>query len=256
VKKLSDERRNMDEHLMEREKLSTLGLLVSGVAHDLNNPLGGISGYAQLLLEEEDDPEKRYALEHILVDVKRCNRIVADLLSFARRHTPERTEVDLVEVLNRTVGMRERHLLFAGVTPSVQVAPDLPRLIGDEHQLQQVFVNIVINAEHALRERGSVLAISARRYPSPDTGACVAIDFFNDGPPIPPGVQNRIFEPFFTTKGSEEGTGLGLAIAKRVVIEHGGEIRVDTDDSGTTFRIILPLEGVEEVARTAPTLVR
>lgn len=243
VKHLSDERREMDEHLMEREKLSTLGLLVSGVAHDLNNPLGGISGYAQLMLEEETDLEKRAALERILIDVKRCNRIVADLLSFARRHAPERSAVDLGEVLTRTVGMRERHLLFAGVTPVVSLDPDLPYLVGDEHQLQQVFVNIVINAEHALRESGSILKVSAERLPG-GAGAdsdWVAIHFFNDGPPIPESALGRIFEPFFTTKGSEEGTGLGLAICQRVVREHGGEIHVESDAGGTTFTVVLPL---------------
>ncbi len=243
VKTLSDERRAMDEYLMEREKLSTLGLLVSGVAHDLNNPLAAISGFTQLLREEETNVDKRDSLDGILVEVKRCNRIVADLLSFARRHTPERTEIDLAEVLRRTVGMRERHLLLTGVTPLISIEPGLPRVVGDEHQLQQVFVNIVMNAEHALRERGTTLSVSARRLPGAQAGQLVAIDFFNDGPPIPDDVRDRIFEPFFTTKGSDEGTGLGLAIARRVIVEHGGKIGVDTDEIGTTFTIVLPLDG-------------
>jgi signal transduction histidine kinase len=243
IKQLSEERRSMDEHLMEREKLSTLGLLVSGVAHDLNNPLGGISGYAQLLLEEETEPDKRASLDRILIDVKRCNRIVSDLLSFARRHSPECAEVDLAEVLTRTVGMRERHLLIAGVTPIVELQPDLPYLFGDEHQLQQVFVNLLINAEHALREAGSTLKVSAERLTeNPASGYdWVAVRFFNDGPPIPDALIQRIFEPFFTTKGSEEGTGLGLAICQRVVREHGGEIQVETGPQGTIFSVVLPL---------------
>ncbi len=265
VKHLSDERREMQEHLMERAKLSTLGLLVSGVAHDLNNPLGGISGYAQLMLEVETDEEKRSALERILIDVKRCNRIVADLLSFARRHAPERSAVDLGEVLTRTVGMRERHLLFAGVTPVVSLDPDLPYLVGDEHQLQQVFVNIVINAEHALRGSGSILKVTAERLPGgagldsdldPESDAgWVAIRFFNDGPPIPENALGRIFEPFFTTKGSEEGTGLGLAICQRVVREHGGEIHVESDASGTTFTVVLPLHAQRDLADEGMTAV-
>ncbi len=243
IKQLSEERRSMDEHLMEREKLSTLGLLVSGVAHDLNNPLGGISGYAQLLLEEETESEKRSALHHILTDVKRCNRIVADLLSFARRHAPERAEVDLAEVLARTIAMRERHLLIAGLTPILEIQPDLPYLLGDEHQLQQVFVNLLLNAEHALREAGSIVRVSAQRLVDEgDSGfGWVAVRFFNDGPPIPEGLLGRIFEPFFTTKGSEEGTGLGLAICKRVVREHGGEIQVESGLHGTAFSVVLPL---------------
>lgn len=244
IKQLSEERRAVDEHLMEREKLSTLGLLVSGVAHDLNNPLGGIYGYAQLLLEEETDHEKRSALERILIDVKRCNRIVSDLLSFARRQAPERAEVDIGDVLARTVGMRERHLLNANVTPELRIDPGLPVVIGDQHQLQQVFLNILINAEHALRERGSVLRVAAElgSCDRPDATDLITIRIFNDGPPIPESVLSRIFEPFFTTKGSEEGTGLGLAICQRIVREHGGEIRVESACDGTAFTIILPLD--------------
>src|SRR5690606_34853184 len=111
---LLDERRAMDEHLMERDKLSTLGLLVSGVAHELNNPLGGIFGYAQLLVEQETDPERLVALERIVSEVQRCNRIVADLLSFARRHATERSPLDVTEVLTKTLAMRDRHLQAKG----------------------------------------------------------------------------------------------------------------------------------------------
>jgi two-component system NtrC family sensor kinase len=227
---------------MEREKLSTLGLLVSGVAHDLNNPLASIYGYAQLLLEDEVDPEKRVSLERVILDVRRCNRIVADLLSFARRRAPERGEVDVAELLQRTFELRERQLALAGISAELKVSPGLPPVLGDAHQLQQVFVNILINAEQALRDGGSRIAISAaagERSPAHDS-TWLAIEFLNDGPPIPDGVLGRIFEPFFTTKVAEEGTGLGLSICQRIVNEHGGRIKVESTNAGTAFTVLLP----------------
>ncbi|HET7322205.1 MAG TPA: response regulator [Longimicrobiaceae bacterium] len=246
IKQLLEERRSMDEHLMEREKLSALGLLVSGVAHDLNNPLGGISGYTQLLMETEDDPEKIEGLERILGEVQRCNRIVGELLSFARRHPVERTQMDVAEVLQNTVDLRARQMQRSGVRPRVQIEPDLPAVQGDPHQLQQVFMNILINAEQALRHGGETLRVEAAPAPpSTERDASeewLEVSFFNDGPPIPADVLPHIFDPFFTTKGKEEGTGLGLAICRRIVSEHGGEIDVESGEGGTRFRILLPGE--------------
>ena len=242
IKQLSDERQTIDEHLAEREKLSTLGLLVSGVAHDLNNPLGGIYGYAQLLLDQEHDPERMVALERIVSEVQRCNRIVADLLSFARRHARERSVVHIDKVLRSTLAMRERHIHSHGLFSRLEISPEIPRIVADTHQLQQVFLNIVMNAEYALRERGTTLRITAERTPPPaGIGRdWLAVRFYNDGPPIPAATQSRIFDPFFTTKGKEEGTGLGLAICRRIVREHGGDIFVESGLEGTTFTLLLP----------------
>jgi signal transduction histidine kinase len=250
VKHLLEERARLDEHLMEREKLSALGLLVSGVAHDLKNPLGGISGYAQLLLEEEDDPTKVDSLRRILDEVQRCDRIVGDLLSFARRNPSERSEVDVARVLRDTVELRERQLQSTGLRTRVEIQPGLPRIRGDAHQLQQVFLNILINAEHALRDGGETLQVTAAIAPPstrrPGDSQWIALSFYNDGPPIPAELLPRIFQPLFTTKGKEEGTGLGLAICQRVVREHGGEMDVESGSDGTTFRIFLPVDGAAE----------
>lgn len=257
IKRLSDEHRALDEHLIERDKLSTLGLFVSGVAHDLNNPLAGISGYAQLLREEEHDPERLGALERILSEVQRCNRIVADLLSFARRHSPARARVEVGTLLNRTLELRERHLQSRGIWPDLQLAPDLPALMGDEHQLQQVFLNLLINAEQALRPDGGTLRISAERVEDAGAGPeGLDIHFFNDGPAIPEHLRARIFDPFFTTKGKEEGTGLGLAICRRIVREHGGDISLSSDSCGTTFTLRLPSARATTQRETAPHLAR
>lgn len=241
IKQLSDERRSVDEHFMEREKLSTLGLLVSSVAHDLNNPLAGIFGYAQFLVEEESDPERLVALEHILAEAQRCNRIVANLLSFGRQHTPVRSEIDIGGVLSRTLALRERPLQDNGIWPCLSLDPELPPILGDEHQLQQVFVNILINAEHALRYRGSTLSIAVKHLVEDDAES-LAIHFYNDGPPIPDYALPRIFDPFFTTKAEDEGTGLGLAISQRIVREHGGDIYVETGAEGTTFTLLFPID--------------
>ncbi|MBW3628094.1 MAG: response regulator [Gemmatimonadetes bacterium] len=247
IKSLLDERMRMEEHLAEREKLSTLGLLVSGVAHDLNNPLGGISGYAQLLLDQESQPEKIAALNRIIAEVSRCNRIVADLLSFARRQPTERTRVNVGEVLQSTMELRLRHLQDSGLRTQVEIEPELDSITGDPHQLQQVFLNIVVNAEHALRHGGDTLRVSVGEAP-PSTARnmgreWVQISFYNDGPPIPADALPHIFDPFFTTKASDEGTGLGLAICRRILREHGGDIDVESGEEGTTFRIVLPGDG-------------
>lgn len=247
VKQLLEERMRLEEHLREREKLSALGLLVSGVAHDLKNPLGGISGYAQLLMEEESDPEKVDALQRILYEVQRCNRIVSDLLSFARRQPTERADVDVGTLLQQTVELRERQLQSSGSRARLEIEPGMPVHWGDPYQLQQVFLNIMINAEQALRHGGEVLRITAGLAP-PSTQRdsrvdWLAINFYNDGPPIPPEALPHIFDPFFTTKGRDEGTGLGLVICQRIVREHGGEIEVESGIDGTTFRILLPADG-------------
>jgi signal transduction histidine kinase len=246
IKQLSDERRELDEQLMEREKLAVLGLLVSGVAHDLNNPLGGIDGYAQLLLEQESDPERLVAIERILSEVQRCNRIVADLLSFAGRHAAARYSVAVADVLAQTLEMRERQVHARGLSMVLVVRDGIPDIVADPHQLQRVFLNILTNAEHALRDGGSMIRVTVekvRRFGNLDW---VVVHFFNDGPAIPRESLPQIFEPFFTTKGADDGTGLGLAICRRIVREHGGEIEVESGESGTTFSVVLPPELLEQ----------
>jgi signal transduction histidine kinase len=244
VKQLLEERMRFEEQLMEREKLSTLGLLVSGVAHDLNNPLGGISGYAQLLLEEESQPTRLEALRQIMSEVQRCNRIVGELLSFSRRRPVEHTDVDVEAVLQSTLALRDRQIHSSGLRARVQIDPGLPHLRGDPHQLQQVFLNILVNGEQALRQGGEVIGVSAHLAPPASAHEpgreWVVVTFFNDGPPIPAETLPRIFEPFFTTKDEDEGTGLGLSICRRIVREHGGDIDVESGMDGTMFRVRLP----------------
>ena len=241
TRRLWEERERMEGHLRERDKLFTLGLLAGGVAHDLNNPLAVISAHAQVLKRRAQDEETREQLAGILSAVDRCSRIVADLLNFARRHPVERGPVDVGEVLAETLGMRERQISTSGIDLRVEVDDGLPTIEGDRHQLQQVFLNILVNGEQALRERGRVLRVRATRVTDPVPA--VTVEFWNDGPPIPPDVLPHIFDPLFTTKPGEEGTGLGLFICRRIVREHGGWLDVASGADGTAFTVRLPVEG-------------
>lgn len=234
TKRLVDERHRLEEHLREREKLSALGLVASGVAHDLNNPLAVISGRAQLMLRDANGPAAEDHLREILGAVDRCRRIVGDLLGFVRRQPADRTQVDVTEVVRGTLALRESDLRLAGVRVTLNAAAHLPHVAADPHQLQQVFLNIVINAQQALRDAGSALDVAV----GVEEGVVVA-GFRNDGPPISAEALPRIFDPFFTTKSAAEGTGLGLAVARRIVEEHGGEMRVESGPRGTTFQVRL-----------------
>jgi signal transduction histidine kinase len=243
TRRLAEERRRMEEQLRESDKLSSLGLLASGVAHDLNNPLASISGYAQLLLRGEREPERAEDLQRILREVERCRGIVKSLLGFARRSEPERHPVDLAATLREILELRDRELRASGVRLALRAPRSVPPLLADASQLQQVFLNIVLNAEHALRQRGGGalrITITVREANGAGPG-CLNVDFFNDAPPIPPEVLPRIFDPFFTTKSKDEGTGLGLAVSRRIVRDHGGDITVRSGSEGTVFSVQLPV---------------
>ena len=212
------------------------------MAHDLNNPLASISGYAQLLLRGEDDPERAEDLQRILREVERCRGIVRSLLGFARRSEPERHPVDLAAALREILELRDRELRASGVRLALRAPRSVPPLLADANQLQQVFLNIVLNAEHALRQRGGgALRITVREAANGGGPGSIYVDFFNDAPPIPPEVLPRIFDPFFTTKSKDEGTGLGLAVSRRIVRDHGGDITVRSDSQGTVFSVQLPV---------------
>lgn len=239
TRRLWEERERMESHLRERDKLFTLGLLAGGVAHDLNNPLAVISAHAQVLQRRAPDAETAEQLTGILSAVDRCTRIVGDLLNFARRHPAERGSVDVGEVLAETLGMRERQISTSGIDLRVEAEDGVPRIEADRHQLQQVFLNILVNGEQALRERGRTLRVGTRRVEEPVPS--VVVEFWNDGPPIPPDVLPHIFDPLFTTKAGEEGTGLGLFICRRIVREHGGWLDARSDAEGTAFTVRLPV---------------
>ena len=230
--------------LRQAEKLSALGELVSGVAHELNNPLTVIRGYAQLLLGREDAVGASRELQAITEHAERAAHIVQELLTFARERPPARQPVDLNAVLQSVLDLREREMAAAGIRVVRRLAPGLPRLQGDPYQLQQVFLNILTNAEQALAETGHEGLIEVSTSLT-DDGQVVAT-IRDNGPGIPAAVADRIFDPFFTTKADRQGTGLGLSICYGIVNAHGGRIWADSiEGQGAAFSVVLPVTTVE-----------
>ncbi|MCH6559559.1 HAMP domain-containing histidine kinase [candidate division KSB1 bacterium] len=225
---------------MRSEKLSALGQMISGAAHELNNPLGGIYGYSQLLLEEELPTQVRSDLEVILKETKRCQNIIKNLLTFARKHDSEREPIDTNEVINSVLELQSYQLKVDGIDLEEELDQNLPKITGDYHQLQQVFVHLINNANHALKESKKTpkkLAVHSKFVQD-----SVQIKISDNGVGISNENMNKIFDPFFTTKEVGEGTGLGLSICFGIVESHQGKLFVDsTPGQGSTFTLELPL---------------
>ena len=224
--------------LLHAEKMAAVGQLVSGVAHEVNNPLTAILGFSDLLMENPDIPESaRKDLRVILEQAQRTKQIVQNLLSFARQMPPQRRPVQLNTILSRTVQLRAYDLHSRGVEVVEHLDSDLPLAIGDAHQLQQVFLNILNNAYDAVRDTGRPARIEIK---TTNLGGFVEVLFRDNGYGI--SFPERIFDPFFTTKEIGKGTGLGLSICYGIVREHGGEILChnNVDGEGATFIVRLP----------------
>jgi len=235
---------SLQSKLMHTEKLAAVGQLVSGVAHEVNNPLTAILGFADLLMENPDVPETaRKDLRVILQEAQRTKQIVQNLLSFARQMPPQRKPIQLNPILKRTLQLRAYDLQSRGVSVTENLRDHLPFIIGDSHQLQQVFLNILNNAYDAVRDNVQAprIAVSTDCH-----DGVVEVTFSDNGS----GISNldRIFDPFFTTKQVGEGTGLGLSICYGIIKEHGGEIVCENNSAGqgATFTVRLP--GVRELA--------
>jgi two-component system NtrC family sensor kinase len=247
------ETRRLQDQLIQSEKLSAIGQLIAGVAHELNNPLASVLGFADFLAETANLPpplvEPVRVIQH---EAQRAAGIVKNLLSFARRQDQERRRLDLGPVLLRTLALLRNQLLGLHVEPKLAVDPDLPPVDGSPNQLQQVFVNVINNAAQAIATAGrpGTVEIHARRWLDG-----VAVDIRDDGPGIPEALLPRIFEPFFSTKAVGEGTGLGLSISQGIIREHGGRIVVQSvPGAGATFTIELPASrDAVEAARPAGT---
>lgn len=246
VRNLAEEQRTA-EQLRQSEKLVALGELVAGVAHEVNNPLTGISAFAQILLEEPLTPEQGDAVRLIKREADRAVGVVRDLLTFARKAEPRTVHIDLNDLIERTLRLCAYSLRTTGVTAELRLDPDLRRVQGDDRQLQQVLLNLIVNAEHAMsatEERTLTIETS-------NADGHVAIAVSDTGIGMTPEVQRRVFEPFFTTKSEGRGTGLGLSISYGIVHMHRGQLSVDSaPGAGATFRITLPALHLE----TPPTL--
>ena len=226
------------DKLVHAEKMAAVGQLVSGVAHEVNNPLTAILGFADLLMENPDLPETaRKDMRVILQEAQRTKQIVQNLLSFARQMPPQRSAVQLNTILRRTMQLRAYDFNSHGVDVVEHLDEGLPEVMGDAHQLQQVFLNILNNAYDAVHEVGRPARIEIM---STKAGDAVEVSFRDNGNGI--SHPDKIFDPFFTTKEVGKGTGLGLSICYGIVKEHGGEILChnNTGGQGATFIVRLP----------------
>ncbi len=226
------------DKLVHAEKMAAVGQLVSGVAHEVNNPLTAILGFADLLMENPDLPETaRKDMRVILQEAQRTKQIVQNLLSFARQMPPQRNSVQLNSILRRTIQLRSYDFNSHGVDVVEHLDEGLPEVMGDAHQLQQVFLNILNNAYDAVHEVGRPARIEIM---STKAGDAVEVSFRDNGNGI--SHPDKIFDPFFTTKEVGKGTGLGLSICYGILKEHGGEILChnNTDRAGATFIVRLP----------------
>ena len=225
--------------LLQAEKMASLGKLAAGVAHQINNPLGGIILFAGLMLEEYDLEEAaRDDLNRILRDAERCKDTVKELLEFARQTRHEMRALDINEAIVRTLFLLENQTLFQNIEIARRLDEGIPPVYGDIQQLNHVFMNIILNAAQAMAGNGK-LTVSTKRGPNNDRAHIAIAD---TGPGIPPDIMPHIFEPFFTTKEEGEGTGIGLSLVYGIVESHGGTIRaVNREPHGTSFFIELPL---------------
>ncbi|HEU4566011.1 MAG TPA: ATP-binding protein, partial [Gemmatimonadaceae bacterium] len=238
VRNLAEERRAA-EQLRQSEKMVALGELVAGVAHEVNNPLTGISAFAQILAEEPLTPDQAEAVRLIKREADRAAGVIRDLLAFARKSGPRVGPIDLNAVVEQMLRLRAYAMRTAGITVTTALEPALRPVRGDDRQLQQVLLNLVVNAEHAMMGRDRRLLIVRSR----NAGERVIVEIEDTGTGIRPEERGRIFEPFFTTKPEGAGTGLGLSVSYGIVRSHGGELQVESEPGrGSTFRIVLPAQ--------------
>jgi two-component system NtrC family sensor kinase len=233
--------KRQNEQLMLADRLASIGELAAGAAHELNNPLTSVIGFSQLLMDKDIPDDIREDLEIIYSEAQRAAGVTKNLLAFARKHRPVKQLNQINSIIEDVLKLRTYEHKIKGIEVEKQLASDLPESMVDHFQLQQVFFNIVINAEYFMTEahdRGT-LTIATENH-----NGTMRISFADDGPGIPLENLSHIFNPFFTTKQTGKGTGLGLSICHGVVSEHGGQIYAKSQPGeGTTIFIELPING-------------
>jgi len=247
------DRRRLQEQLIQSEKMSAIGQLIAGVAHDLNNPLASVVGFSDFLAEAGGiPPSLQEPLQVIRQEAERAATIVKNLLSFARRQEGERTPLPVRVLLDSTLALLRNQLMADKVEATLEVEPGLPDIEVSANQIKQVFVNIINNACQAIASdapSGRIWITAKRVHDS------VAVSVTDSGPGMPEEIASRVFEPFFTTKPEGAGTGLGLSISQGIVKEHGGRITLETPPGGgATFTVELPLRAEAAPPETAPRL--
>ncbi len=239
------ERKKMQEQLMVNDRLASIGELAAGIAHELNNPLTGVIGFSDLLLLNKDvSDDVREDLEVVNREAKRAADVVKNLLVFARKHPYEKKPVAINEVIQNVLELRTYEQKVHNIQVNTQFASDLPEIVADGFQLQQVFLNLIINAEQAMLEAHGkgALTINTERV-----GDIIRASFADDGPGIDQENLRHLFDPFFTTKEVGKGTGLGLSICHGIITEHGGRIYAESElGKGATFIVELPISTADK----------
>jgi len=251
-KKLEDQTRDLYNQLLQAEKLAALGQTISGVAHELNNPLATILTWAERLSARPVDDKTKRGLETILSESERAAKIVRNLLTFARKRQSTRTMVDLNHVVRETLTLRSYEQRITNITIVDALASGLPQVFADAHQVQQVLLNLIINAEQAMLTANGRGTLVVRSWHDVERES-VVLEINDDGPGIAEELQPKIFDPFFTTKEVGKGTGLGLTVAYAIVQEHGGRIRLASNaGSGASFFVEMPVSGTPLQRPPAP----
>jgi PAS domain S-box-containing protein len=237
------ERHRLERQLFRSEKLAALGQLISGVAHELNNPLAAILGFAELCQQHSgEDDELKSNLEIIDREARRTTHIVENLLNFSRKRSSQRIVTDIHELVERCVALLAYNFRAHNIVVKRDYDTTIPNIEIDEYQIQQVLMNIIINAAQAMQNdqiEKPRITISTRLN---DSDNMVSVTISDNGPGIPENIKAKIFEPFFTTKGNDQGTGLGLPVSRRIVESHGGQLEIsDSDDGGAQFKVFLPV---------------
>jgi signal transduction histidine kinase len=237
VEQRTRELKEAQAQLVQAQKLAALGQLGAGVAHEINNPLGGVIGHVQLLLVDKNDKDKDWeALKHIEEGARRASQVVQNLLRFSvQRKEAVRTSVDVNKLVKDTMSLTESLLQDQAIEIALDLDPANPRLRGDSGQMAQVLLNLVSNARTAM-PKGGKLTVSTKK-----SDLSVILRVADTGKGIKPEIKERIFEPFFTTKDEWSNVGLGLSVSFRIIEEHGGKISVESEpEKGATFTVSVP----------------
>jgi len=252
--------RKTENKLIQSDRLASLGQLSASVAHEINNPLGGVINFSKLmkrLLQEGEIPKERMAdfrqyLDHVITETVRCGNIVRDLLVFARSSTPSRARCDFNEIVRRTLSVIHHRLELGEVTPHFNLADDLPEIMCNASQMQQIVTNLVINAAETMED--GIVTVVTRFIPEQRV---VQLEVMDTGAGISDENLGKIYDPFFSTKEEGKGTGLGLAVVYGIVESHGGKIAVQsTVGQGTTFTVTLPVDPSASAGENPPLHIR
>ena len=238
-KQAEEREKQLQQELYLSSRLAAIGELAAGVAHEINNPLTGILGFSQRLLRKSTDEKVSLDLARIHNEALRAAKVVENLLTFARRRQPKRDYSDINDIMQKILELRDYELKTGNIEVELDLAPSLRKIIVDSHQIQEVFLNIILNTEQAMTEasRGGKLTIKTQ-----ETKGYIRITFTDDGPGIAAAALDKLFDPFFTTRGEKGGTGLGLGISHGIVTEHGGKIYARSKPGkGASFFVELPL---------------